>query len=199
VVDVVDIEPELLPLCERFFGLERGPRLRNHVADARGFLQRTQERYDLIFVDVYYSITIPVHLTTREFFALARERLSEHGIVVGNVLGDLDAPRPSLLGSMALTFRDVFPQALFVATESVATRKQQNVVFVGGRGPLADIANDPRLSAHPLAEIRDLPQHVLSAERLPLAGELLLTDESAATELLTMRQIRRIAQQGEEG
>jgi predicted membrane-bound spermidine synthase len=193
VVDVVDIEPDLLPLSVRFFGLETGPRLNNHVADARGFLQRTQERYDLIFMDVYYSITIPVHLTTREYFELARERLSEQGIVVANVLGDLGVSPPSLLGSMARTFRAAFPQALFVATESVESRRQQNVIFVGGRGALADLEGNPRLAAHPFAEIRDLSRHLLSADRLPSGRELLLTDESAATELLTLRQIDRLA------
>ena len=197
VVDVVDIEPDLMPLSERYFGLQAGPRLRNHVADARGFLQRTEERYDLIFLDVYYSITIPVHLTTLEFFALARERLSEHGIVVGNVLGDLGASPPSLLGSMARTFQAVFPQALFVATESVESRRQQNFIFVGGKGTLGELAGEPRLATHPLAEIRELLAHVLPAERLTLERELMLTDESAATELLTMRQIHRIAHEDE--
>jgi spermidine synthase len=193
IVDVVDIEPDLLPLCERFFGVRRGPRLRNHVMDARGFLQRTKERYDLVFVDVYYSITIPVHLTTLEAFALARDRLSDHGIVVSNVVGDLGAPAPSLLGSLARTFQAAFPHSLFVATESVASAEQQNVIFVGSRQPLSLDPRDPRLAAHPLAEIRDLTSHVLTPERLRLESELLLTDESAATDLLTLGQIDRLA------
>ncbi|HEY6548298.1 MAG TPA: fused MFS/spermidine synthase [Vicinamibacteria bacterium] len=198
VVDVVDIEPDLLPLAERFFGFEKSPRLHNHVTDARGFLQRTRERYDLIFMDVYYSITIPVHLTTREYFELARERLSEDGIVVANVLGDLGAPPPSLLGSMARTFRAAFPQALFVATESVVSRHSQNVVFVGARAALRVDAAEPRLAAHPLAEIRDLPRHLLGEEQLPLDRELVLTDESALTELLTLQQLDRFAHEDDD-
>ena len=195
IVDVVDIEPDLLALSERFFGLVSSPRLHNHVMDARGFLRRTRERYDLIFMDVYHSITIPVHLTTREYFELARERLTERGIVVSNVVGDLGASPPSLLGSMARTFAAAFPRALFVATESVESHRQQNVIFVGARSALSLDSADPRMVAHSLPEIRELPRHLLRADQLPLDRELLLTDESAATELLTLGQIDRLARE----
>jgi hypothetical protein len=80
-----------------------------------------------------------------------------------------------------------------VATESVASAEQQNVIFVGSRQPLSLDPRDPRLAAHPLAEIRDLTSHVLTPERLRLESELLLTDESAATDLLTLGQIDRLA------
>lgn len=196
VVDVVDIEPELFPLSERFFGLKPDPRLRNHVMDARGFLLRTREAYDLIFVDVYYSITIPEHLTTREFFELARGRLTEGGILVANVVGDQGGRPPTLLGSLVRTFRAAFAEPLIVAVDSVDSKEQQNFMLVGARHPLSLDPADPRLAAHPLREIRDLPGHLLSPERLALDRELVLTDDRPAAELLTSRQIDRIPRQG---
>ena len=48
--------------------------------DARPFLRRTDERYDAIFVDAYRQPYIPFYLTTREFFELARDRLSPGGV-----------------------------------------------------------------------------------------------------------------------
>ena len=55
----------------RYFGLDDNPRLEVHTADARPFLRRTDERYDLIFVDAYRPPYVPFYLATREFFALA--------------------------------------------------------------------------------------------------------------------------------
>ena len=56
-----------------------------HDADARPFLRRTDERYDLIVVDAYHQPYVPFYLATREFFRLARERLAPGGIVALNV------------------------------------------------------------------------------------------------------------------
>ncbi|HWT25636.1 MAG TPA: fused MFS/spermidine synthase, partial [Solirubrobacteraceae bacterium] len=52
--------------------------------DARPFLRRTDRRYDAIFVDAYRQPYIPFYLTTREFFALVRDRLQPGGVVVVN-------------------------------------------------------------------------------------------------------------------
>ena len=56
-----------------------------HDADARPFLRRTDERYDLIVVDAYHQPYVPFYLATREFFRLARERLAPGGILALNV------------------------------------------------------------------------------------------------------------------
>ena len=54
-------------------------------ADARPFLRRTDKRYDLIVVDAYQQPYVPFYLATREFFRLARERLTPGGILALNV------------------------------------------------------------------------------------------------------------------
>ena len=56
-------------------GCSARPQLRELAEDARPFLRRTDERYDSIFVDAYRQPYIPFYLTTREFFALVRDRL----------------------------------------------------------------------------------------------------------------------------
>ena len=65
--------------------MEDNPNLTVHDADARPFLRRTDERYDLIVVDAYRQPYIPFYLATREFFRLARERLAPGGVLALNV------------------------------------------------------------------------------------------------------------------
>lgn len=84
VVDAVDYDAQLAELGERWFGL-RGDRLNLRTGDARVELRRSDPGYDAILVDAYRQPYIPFHLSTREFFTLARERLAPGGVVIVNV------------------------------------------------------------------------------------------------------------------
>ena len=75
-VDGVELDGEVSEVGRRFFGLEDNPRLHVITADARPFLRRTGERFDLILVDAYRPPYVPFYLATREFFDLARSRLA---------------------------------------------------------------------------------------------------------------------------
>jgi spermidine synthase len=52
----------------RFFGLGDIGTLTVHDEDARSFLRRTDERYDVIIVDAYRPPYVPFYLATKEFF-----------------------------------------------------------------------------------------------------------------------------------
>ena len=98
-VDGVELDPAVSRVGRRFFGLGDNPRLTVHDADARPFLRRTDKRYDLIVVDAYHQPYVPFYLATREFFRLARERLTPGGILalnVASVPGDEQPPRRDL-------------------------------------------------------------------------------------------------------
>ena len=87
-VDVVEIDPEVVRVTEKYFGLAPDPRLTVHVGDGRVFLKRTDRRYDLILVDAYaatrYGLVIPRHLATKEFLEEARDRLTANGVLMYN-------------------------------------------------------------------------------------------------------------------
>ena len=52
---VVELDPAMTAASRRWFGLKDDPRLTVRHEDARAFLNRQQERYDLVFVDVFNS------------------------------------------------------------------------------------------------------------------------------------------------
>ena len=83
-VDAVDYDAQLAELGKKWFGLG-GPRLRLLTGDARVELRRSAGGYDAIIVDAYRQPYIPFHLSTREFFELAKDRLAPGGVVVVNV------------------------------------------------------------------------------------------------------------------
>ena len=84
-VDGVELDAAVSDVGRRFFGMNDNPRLTVHDADARPFLRRTDARYDLIVADAYRQPYVPFYLATREFFELARSRLTPGGILALNV------------------------------------------------------------------------------------------------------------------
>lgn len=134
-VDVVDIEPALRGVSERFFRLEDDPRMRDFVEDGRRFLHDVDQRYDLIFADAYTSFFyLPPHLATREFFTLVRDKLSPGGIFLGNLAASLSRRQPSLFHSEMRTLRSVFPNSEVFATYSRLSMDGQILVMLGANG-----------------------------------------------------------------
>ena len=68
---------------------------------------RTDARYDAIFLDTYRQPYIPFYLTTREFFELARERLTPGGMIIINVGHPDDSD--ALEKVLSATLRAAFP------------------------------------------------------------------------------------------
>ncbi len=172
-IDAVDIDPELFAIGRRYFGLEARPQLREIAQDARPFLRQTEERYDSIFVDAYRQPYIPFYLTTREFFALAREKLRPGGSVIINI-GHPEESQ-ALEQALSATMGDAFAH---VAREPI--QRLNSLV----------IASDAPLTADALREA-PMPQELQSlalesAGRLApaLEGGTVFTDDKAPVEWL---------------
>ncbi len=187
-IEVAEIEPSLLEIAQRYFELPRDPRLHNIVADGRRMLHDTQEPYDLIFGDAYYSLySIPGHLVTEEFFSLVKSRLTPNGVFVGNFIGDLSHASPSFILSEMRTFRRVFPNSYFFATQSPHTLEPQNIVFMGIVGEKKiDLSSVSRLY-NTESVLAGLEGRVIDPERFHLGMHPILTDNYAPVEYLASR------------
>jgi spermidine synthase len=105
-IHATEIDPEIVAIARRYFGLPDDARIAVTIEDGRVYLERRTALHDLILVDVFldngYS---PYRLATREFYALCRSRLRPGGVVVTNLLaGD------SFLADKIKTVLNVFPQ-----------------------------------------------------------------------------------------
>ena len=186
-IDGVEIDPAVSSVGRRYFGLSDNPRLTVHTADARPFLQASRQRYDLILIDAYRQPYVPFYLTTREFFALCRQRLRPGGLValnVSTVPGD-----ERLAQGIAGTLRTEFPQVV----SWQALRFNQFVVGLAAPQPRAVLT--ARLLAAPddllpIARLfaRDLRERALSAAPW--------TDDRAPVEWITDRMIASYALRG---
>lgn len=124
-IQTVELSPKVLELARRFFRL----RSRNQVAIdcLRGFLEDTDERYDLIMVDCYTALSIPPHLTSLEFMQLLYDRLDEDGSCIFNLWS---ARCNELCGDQLRTMLEVFERV-----DLVHCREDQNLVALVRKNP----------------------------------------------------------------
>ena len=194
IVDVAEIEPWLFDLAKEYFGAVDSPRLRNYVQDGRRFLRDSDTQYDLIFGDVYYSyFSVPPQFTTREFFALAEEKLQPGGVFIANMIGDVSRKLPSLVMAEIKTFQSVFPNSYFFAVDAPEKIDLvQNITFVGYKSDAVVDVNVPPVTTHPDLLIRFLRYKVLDvARRFELSPYPILTDDFSPVEYLTARVLQR--------
>lgn len=185
-VDVAEIEPELHSLAERYFKLPPDRRLFNHIADGRRFLQETDQSYDMIFADVYQSLyAVPVHFTTKEFFTLAKSKLSEKGFFLMNIIGTLKEGANLFLLSEMKTFKEVFQNSYFFAVDSPDKEAVQNFIFLGLKDDSQKIDfKSKQVLEHENKIIAKLPEKLLRTSDLDLGSAMIFTDDFAPVEYL---------------
>lgn len=129
VIDAVDVDPLVLDVARRYFGVKSDDKLSLIAADGARFVSAGSEAsagaspYSLVLLDAYGADGIPEPLATVAFFRAVRARVAEGGAVVINIAVDdtgAEARR------VARAFHDAFPVCLrFVG------RSDANVILVG--------------------------------------------------------------------
>jgi spermidine synthase len=147
--------------------------------------------YDLIAIDAYRPPYIPFHLTTVEFFALARERLAEDGVVAVNV-GRTHRDY-SLVDAIAATLGQAFPSVYLVDLPDDGALGNTLVVATRRTTTLADFrANLPAFDAPLLAQVGRQAAGLASVA-VPPPGTPIFTDDRAPVEqvvhALVLRQM----------
>ena len=110
-IDIVEIDPDVITVAKKFFFFEPTQMMNITEMDGRLFLRRSSDFYDIIFLDAYDDVSIPFHLTTKEFFEIVKARLTPNGIVASNIWG----PRnDEFYLSEVKTFQEVFPHIYMI-------------------------------------------------------------------------------------
>ncbi len=131
-VEAVEIDPVVISLALRFFGLDDfdGALIE---AEGRAFLQRVDKSYDLIIMDAFGSSSIPFHLVTAEAFELIASRLAPKGVFALNL--ESDGWEGEIPTSLAKTLKRVFSHV----TVLPAHRQPEdlgNLILMASRQPL---------------------------------------------------------------
>lgn len=125
----VELDPAVVDVAEEYFYYDRAE-MPVEVDDARTWMRRNRNMYDLIIQDTYssnaYGTFIPFHLATLEYFLHVTSHLNEGGVFAINVIGTVYGGESNrVITSVYKTMREVFPQLYMFAARDV-----QNVVII---------------------------------------------------------------------
>ena len=102
----IEIDPDIVAVGREYFGMDL-PNLHVTVQDGRWALENNPNKFQIISVDAYRPPYIPWHLTTREFFEVVRDHLTDDGVMVINVGRSPQDRR--LVEILSSTILSVFP------------------------------------------------------------------------------------------
>jgi len=85
-IDAVEINPKMIEVAERFYGLPENLDYTITVDDGRLYLNQTDKKYDVIIMDICDLNSYSAHLWTKEFYALAKSKLKnpDTGVIIGS-------------------------------------------------------------------------------------------------------------------
>lgn len=106
--DVVEIDPEITRVAENYLGVSKTSRIRSFNEDGRWFVMNHKEQgsYDFIFGDAFNDLSIPFHLTTKEFTMQLKRLLKPDGLLLANVIDSFK--KGAFMPSYIRTLEDVF-------------------------------------------------------------------------------------------
>jgi spermidine synthase len=107
-IDVVEIDPDITRVVKSYLGVSEDTRIRSFNEDGRWFVMNSKEQgsYDFIFGDAFNDLSIPYHLTTKEFAMQLKRLLKPDGLLLANVIDSFK--KGAFMPSYIRTLEEVF-------------------------------------------------------------------------------------------
>lgn len=131
-IDVVEIDPELENIATQYFQYSQPENVRTFAEDARAFMNKNEQKYDAILVDVYSDISVPFSLVTKEYAEEVKRSLADDGVVIANVIGANSERCAPMLGSIYAAYSSILPESvIFPLTDTSFTQRQNSIQVYG--------------------------------------------------------------------
>lgn len=189
-VEGVEIDQKITDLAHEYFELPEDVKVTTY--DGRAYLQclsseaksgKGMKKFDVIMVDAYQDITIPFQMSSVEFFTLVKEHLTDDGVMVVNMNMKTNT-EGGINEYLADTISTVFPSVYTVDVSNNTNRE----LFASSNPKMVE-----RLSAgiesEEDADLKAMMEKVDAGLSVYEAGNLILTDDKAPVELLSMNAI----------
>lgn len=180
-IEGVEIDEKITLLAREYFALPEDIPVSTY--DGRAYLNAVDKQYDVIMVDAYQDITIPFQMASAEFFSLVRDHLKENGVMVVN-MNMRGRQEGNINQYLADTISTVFSQVYTVDVEYSTNRElfaSNSPEMLSRMEAGIDRCRDETLSR--------MMRLVLTALEPYQAGDLVMTDDRAPVELLSMQVI----------
>ena len=187
-IDVVEIDPEVTKLAKIYFNLEESDCLHIFNEDGRSFLNKTQEKYDVIYNDAFNSsYSVPYELTTKEALQRMSKILSDDGVLIVNIISALQGNKAEFFLSEFKTIKSVFPKVYVFPINNEKIEAVQNVMIVASKDNGFDFEKKSKETQN--EETLEYLKHYLG-ENLTTSKHIpILTDNYAPVEYLVGKML----------
>src|SRR5690606_8499104 len=126
-----EISETVVKLSQQHFGWKGSPIL---IGDGRLLLEQEQRLFDCIVLDAFTSKGNPQHLSTVQFFDMARAKLKRQGTLLINVTnkGKLDVRSNAIYNTLQV----VFPHTYAFTLQAAEERDIRNSILIGSNHPI---------------------------------------------------------------
>ncbi len=180
-IEGVEIDEKITKLAKQYFELPDNVAVTTY--DGRAYLNAVEKKYDVIMVDAYQDITIPFQMSSKEFFTLVKEHLTEDGVMVVNMnmRGDKEG---NINQYLADTIQTVFTDVYTVDVVGSTNRE----LFATSKADVLKVLDD-NLQKEQNEELLSMMKKVEGNLKAYEAGDYVMTDDRAPVELLGMKLI----------
>lgn len=128
-IDVVEIDPELEPISEQYFGYSQPDNVRLYFDDARSYLNKTDKQYDLVLVDVYGDVEAPFTMMTEQYGRAIAAAVEPDGMLVANIIAGLhEGPCRELFAVFDAVYRQAFSYAQYSNEDNIELIRGNHIV-----------------------------------------------------------------------
>ena len=189
-VEGVEIDQKITDLAHEYFELPEDVKVTTY--DGRAYLQclsseaksgKEMKKFDVIMVDAYQDITIPFQMSSVEFFTLVKEHLTDDGVMVVNMNMKTNT-EGGINEYLADTISTVFPSVYTVDVSNNTNRE----LFASSNPEMIERLRTG-IEAEEDADLKAMMEKVDAGLNVYEAGDLILTDDKAPVELLSMNAI----------
>ncbi len=181
-IDGIEIDGAIIDLAYKYFDLD--PEVNVYEEDGRAFLEYgagKNKMYDIIFVDAYEDISIPFQMSSVEFMEIIAEHLNENGMVMLNMnmrSNKKGSINDYLIDTVATQFKKIYTALGGSSNRLLFASKNENVLLEVVR---------PQIDALEEGPLKVRLNRVYDNLITPEIGNLILTDDKAPVEVLSMR------------
>ena len=130
-IDVAEIDSRVTDIAKSEFRLKNNPRLRIFHEDGRIFLNKTKNKYDVIYGDAFRSKSVPYQLTTKDAVEKMYNVLNDNGVVVINIISSIEGDKGKFFRGEYKTYKNIFPQVYVFPVEGIKNGEEiQNIMLV---------------------------------------------------------------------
>lgn len=142
-IDVVEIDPELERIAKEYFWYRDRPNVKIIAEDARTYVNRTTEQYDIVLVDVYNDISVPHSLMTTEYGMALDKIVNSNGLVVVNSVSSLEGSCRDMFAAIHAVYYERFGYAAYTKDPRVSKKVRSNIIHIYARTPLSSDYGNP--------------------------------------------------------